>query len=307
MLAAFLFLSVEVFVFKNVFLALGLVLSSGVSFVWASEENMAQFLSHQHLVEAGRKSYMQNCMGCHGIDAKGRGETWEMLDPKPRNLVEGAFKFRSTSLGTLPTTEDLIRVIEQGIPRSSMPAFSLLSSQEKYALVAYIKSLRPDWKTKEGQPHFFPPVPENIFRNKTLFLASAFRGQKLYQEGCMTCHGVGGRGDGESAEGLVDNDGQLLIPADLTSVRLKSGRRAEDVYKAIYTGLDGTPMPAFEGIYEEAQIWDIVAYVFFLRGKAAALYDESLVLNAQMLEAAKNFNKSTTSTQAVSTSDDSWD
>jgi cytochrome c len=183
-----------------------------------------------------------------------------MLDPKPRNLVSGAFKFRSTSLGTLPTTEDLIRVIEQGVLGASMPGFPLLSSQEKYALVAFMKSLRPDWKANEGKAHTFPQVPLKIYQNKTLFLASAFRGSTLYQEGCATCHGVQGLGDGEGGQGLVDADNQPIKPANLSAPYFKSGRRVQDIYKAIFTGLDGTPMPAFEGVYDEAQMWDLVSY-----------------------------------------------
>jgi mono/diheme cytochrome c family protein len=270
---------------------------------------MAQFLASQQLVESGRKVYMIHCAGCHGTDAQGKGSTWNMLNPKPRNLVAGAFKFRSTSLGTLPTTADLIRTIEQGVLGASMPGFPLLSSQEKYALVAFIKSLRPDWQKNEGKAHAFPEVPVKIYRNKTLFLASAFRGSTLYQEGCATCHGVKGEGDGEGAEGLVDSDNQPIRPANLRAPYIKSGRRVQDIYKAIFTGLDGTPMPSFEGVYSEEQIWDLVSYVMFLRGQGAGLYEKDLQLNASMLKAAEAFGKDqkASSTQSVSAgSEDSW-
>lgn len=286
----------------------------GVGFAgltWAASD-MAQFLASQQLIESGRATYMIHCVGCHGVDAQGKGSTWSMLNPKPRNLVNGAFKFRSTSQGTLPTTEDLMRTIDQGVLGSSMPGFPLLSVQQKYALVAYIKSLREDWHKKEGSPHLFPPVPKKIFENRSLFLASAFRGQKLFLEGCATCHGNSGQGDGPGAQDLVDTDNNPIRPANLSLSRIKSGRRAQDVYKAIFTGLDGTPMPSFEGIYSEAQLWDLVAFVFFLRGRSNGLYSPEMELDASTLKAESDFitqskKASAPAKSATPTSGEAWE
>jgi cytochrome c oxidase cbb3-type subunit 2 len=275
-----------------------------------AESSMAQFLASQQLLESGRATFQQNCVGCHGIDATGQGPAAAMLDPKPRNLVSGFFKFRSTPLGTLPTTKDLLRTIDQGIAHSSMPGFPLLTSQQKYALVAYIKSLRADWAKKEGKEFPIPAPPEDVFANRSLFLASAFRGRKLFEEGCLTCHGERGRGDGPGAEGLADVDGHPLRPADLSKPTIKSGRRAQDVYKAVLTGLDGTPMPSFDGIYNEKQIWDLVAYVFFLRGQAAGLYPENLVLDASTLKAEADFRKAKSAPASASSgagAGDAWE
>lgn len=121
----------------------------------------------------------------------------------------------------------------------------------------------------------------------------------------MTCHGEGGLGDGPSAEGLVDTDNQPLSPANLRLPYIKSGRRAEDVYKAILTGLDGTPMPAFDGIYAENQIWDLVAYIFFLRGQGAGIYETNFVLDESLVKSAANFNKK--ELPKASSSDESWE
>lgn len=272
-----------------------------------AQASMSQFLASQQLIESGKAVFQQNCMGCHGVDAKGQGPAAFMLDPKPRNLVEGSFKFRSTPMGSNPTTQDLIRTIDQGIPGSSMPGFPLLSSNQKYALVAFIKSLRPDWEKNESSTLAIPQTPQALFNNRTLFLASAFRGQMLYLEACISCHGDKGLGDGPSAEGLVDNDNNPLKPANLSLPRIKSGRRAQDVYKAILTGLDGTPMPTFDGIYEESQLWDLVAYVFFLRGQAANLYEKDFVLDDSLVKAEKNFNKPSASIQQKGNGDESWE
>jgi mono/diheme cytochrome c family protein len=255
----------------------------------ATNDSMAQFLTSQQLVQSGKEIFQQNCVGCHGVDATGQGPASQMLDPKPRNLVSGAFKFRSTPLGSLPTNQDLIRTLEQGVLGTSMPGFPLLSSQEKYALVAFIKSLRSDWEKNVGKSFAIPQAPREVFSNKTLLLASAYRGRKIFEEGCMTCHGDKGQGDGPSAEGLVDNDNNPIRPANLSKRQIKSGRRAEDVYKAILTGLDGTPMPSFDGIYTESQIWDLVAYVFFLRGQGAGIYEPDFILTDALLKEESRF------------------
>lgn len=268
---------------------------------------MTQFLASQQLVESGKQVFAENCSGCHGVDATGKGPAAAMLNPKPRNLVAGAFKFRTTPLGSLPTNQDLIRTIEQGVLGTSMPGFPLLSANQKYALVAYIKSLRPDWEKNVWKPLHIPPAPVETFTNKTLMLASAFRGKKLFEEGCLTCHGAKGAGDGPSAEGLMDSDGNPIRPANLGRDRIKSGRRAEDVYKVILTGLDGTPMPSFDGVYTENQIWDLVSYVFFLRGKGTGIYASDLELSETHLKAELEFKKpKTTSESSKSNSEDSW-
>ncbi len=238
-----------------------------------SQENIMRLSSEQQLVIAGRKSYLRHCMGCHGVDADGKGAAAEMLNPRPRNLKAGAFKFRSTPLGTLPTLRDLVRTIHQGIPNSSMPSFRFLPEGEKLALATYIQSLRPDWKTLAGKAVNLPPPPEGIFEKKSLHLEAALRGQKLYQEACLTCHGEKADGNGPDAAGLTDADNFPLKPANLNLKTTKSGPDVLDIYRAIWTGLDGSPMPAFEGVYSEAQVWDLVAYVLYLRGRAANFYD----------------------------------
>ncbi len=272
------------------FLVIGLIFFPLQTFA-NTGASLSQFLASQQLVQSGQSIFRQDCAGCHGVEANGQGRAAPMLNPKPRNLVAGAFKFRSTPLGNLPTNQDLLRTIEQGILGTSMPGFPFHTTQQKYALVAYIKSLRPNWEKDVGTPLFIPAAPAQIFANKTLFLASAFRGRKLFEEGCLTCHGDQGRGDGPSAEGLVDNDNQPLRPADLSRPYIKSGKRAEDVYKVILSGLDGTPMPSYNGVYNEGQIWDLVAYVFFLRGQASGIYDATVVLNKDLLKAEAAFKK----------------
>lgn len=230
----------------------------------------------QQKVAAGKEFYLNRCSGCHGEKADGQGKAAPMLNPKPRNLVEGGFKFRTTPSGNLPTVSDLLRTLNQGIPGSAMPSFSDLPEAEKYALIAFIRSLRPEFKesSTEKAVLVIPDPPKKIFSNKKDFLISAAKGKALFASACVTCHGEHGRGDGPSAEGMVDSYENPIRPADLTKPFLKSGRSAKDAFKAITTGLDGSPMPAFADIFSEEKRWELVSYIFYLRGKAAGIYTD---------------------------------
>src|SRR2546427_258898 len=66
------------------------------------------------------------------------------------------------------------------------------------------------------------------------------------------CHGERGHGDGPSAPQLKDETGLPIRPADLRyPARFKNGAQAIDVYRTLVTGLDGTPMPSYAGVFED--------------------------------------------------------
>jgi len=114
--------------------------------------------------------------------------------------------------------------------------------------------------------------------------ASRERGRRLYQSDkgkCYTCHGPHGRGDGTSTEefwkvegtsefyprrGLHDKWGNPLQPRNLTLGQYRGGRRPIDVFRRIYAGIAGTPMPAFgKTAMTDEEIWDVVNYVMSLQ------------------------------------------
>lgn len=244
-----------------------------------AQQSLAQALSNQQTIQAGKIVYQQNCMGCHGVAGDGKSEASKMLSPRPRNLVAGSFKFRTTPSGMMPTLSDLVRTIDQGVPGTSMPSFRLLSQSQKIAVAMYVKSLRSDWQHAEGLVVDLPSPPEGLYTNKELMLASAIKGEKLFQEACATCHGATGKGDGPSAAGLIDGEEQPIRPADLSNRYIKSGKNVKDIFKAITTGLDGSPMPSFADVYTVEQRWDLVSYVMFRRGQGAGIYPANLSLS----------------------------
>jgi cytochrome c oxidase cbb3-type subunit 2 len=213
------------------------------------------------------------CVGCHGVRGDGRGPAAEMLITKPRDFTKGVFKFRSTASGSLPTDEDLYRIITRGVYRTSMPEWSLLTEHDRIAVVQYIKSFYPEWKTRgPGTPLAVPAAPPSVGSAE-----SVARGRELYQLlECSACHGSGGRGDGPSAASLEpDAWGNPQKPFDFTKGRLKSGPTREDIYRTFMTGLNGTAMPSFYDIFaepdgeniREGDAWHLVSYILSLRAR----------------------------------------
>ena len=114
--------------------------------------------------------------------------------------------------------------------------------------------------------------------------ASRERGRRLYLSDkgkCYTCHGIQGRGDGAATEdfwkkpgseeyytkrGLHDTWGKPLQPRNLTLGQYRGGRRPVDVFRRIYAGIKGTPMPGFgRTALKDEEIWDVVNFVMSLQ------------------------------------------
>jgi mono/diheme cytochrome c family protein len=60
---------------------------------------------------------------------------------------------------------------------------------------------------------------------------------------CVKCHGAEARGS-RSADVGQDVWGRTAYPAKLAMGMLHGGRRPVDIYRRIYSGINGTPMPS---------------------------------------------------------------
>lgn len=186
----------------------------------------------------GRKNglYREHCAHCHGITGDGLGPTAAFLNPYPRDYRPGVFKFKSTERADKPTRDDLVRLLHNGVPGTSMPSFALLSETQIDALVEYVKylsirgetelalaraffELDDDAKGKLPQTREFlvdemltpvadkwraadearipvPEMPADID-----MAASIAKGKELFygdKANCVKCHGVTGLGDGQA-------------------------------------------------------------------------------------------------------------
>jgi mono/diheme cytochrome c family protein len=116
-----------------------------------------------------------------------------------------------------------------------------------------------------------PDSPESRERGRKLFVSDIAK--------CSQCHGPAGKGNGPQTEdyqlipgstkkfskpGLFDLWDHPIMPRDLTSGIYRGGRRPLDIYRRIYSGIKGTPMPPFGAALKDEEIWDLVNYAMSL-------------------------------------------
>jgi cytochrome c oxidase cbb3-type subunit 2 len=181
----------------------------------------------------------------------------ERLGLRPGNFTRGCFKLKTSAVDELPFDEDLYRTLSTGIPSAGMPGFASFEPDERWALVALVKSL--------AYPQFdhFPPRGRALLPPPPLG-ADRAAGERLFREGagCAICHGQSGKGDGRAAATLLDLQGRPVGPPDMTRGEwtFKSGEGPDDVFRILTTGMPGSPMPAFASIPERDR-WDLAFYV----------------------------------------------
>ena len=129
--------------------------------------------------------------------------------------------------------------------------------------------------------------------NADALAASIKRGHELFigkNASCSKCHGEKGLGDGQNKDyddwtkdwttraGLKPEDNDALIPLmargamppkvamprNFTEGVFHGGESAGDLYRRIFTGIDGTPMPGATFVpdqYEKEDIWHLINFV----------------------------------------------
>jgi cytochrome c oxidase cbb3-type subunit I/II len=245
-----------------------------ISFSYANDFN--QSVATQEIIAHGKQAYTKRCVGCHGEKGDGNGPATAFLNPKPRDFTSGIFKFKSTPIGTNPTDKDLMHTLSKGVMGVSMPSYKFMPEQERFAVIQYIKTFSDTWDDEEktANPVIGAPMPIEDFRDHNKFIARAKRGRGMFIEACVLCHGLKGQGDGESGQDLEDDWGQKILPANLTKAYIKGGKSARDIYRVLLVGYEGTPMVSFKDTYDEKKLWDLTAYVLYLRGQAAGIYGD---------------------------------
>lgn len=220
------------------------------------------------LIAHGREVFETNCASCHGEKGDGNGRCADFLTPRPRNFTMGTFRFKTTPGSDLPTDSDLFRTVSLGLRGTPMPPWKfLLPEQDRWAAIAYVKTLVPAFKNNSpGGPVVLAGEPKSISAD------AARRGEGLYMDaGCNKCHGDEGYGDGESSDTLVDYEQRPIRPRNFhKGFEFKRGHTLRDIALTIATGNNGTPMPSFADSLDPPQIWDVAQYVIGLDDKRLA-------------------------------------
>jgi len=242
----------------------------------------------------GALVYQRNCQQCHGVSGDGNGPAAAYLNPHPRDYRKGIFKFTSTGYGNKPRREDLLRTITHGIAGTSMPSFRRLPKRDLESVVDYVLALTHRgeleiqllaqaqngdevtdgsaaelsdavinrWKTAEGN------TVDAVSKMPPMTPATVAAGEAVFQKReCFKCHGRDGRGGlAGGIEVGQDAWGHKAAAADLTSGMLHGGQSPLDIYRRIYAGINGTPMPGFKEAFaaDPEAIWNLTHFVLHL-------------------------------------------
>lgn len=213
------------------------------------------------LAREGAPLFKKYCATCHGQRGDGTGPSARFTTTPPRDFTRGTYKFRMTPIGAPPTLDDLARTIRVGVRGTHMPAWQGKLTPTQIETLARYLTTRADvfWTATP------PPPPIDIPAEPPYDQAAVARGQALYAKmQCATCHGERGGGDGPAAAALRDDWGHPIRPADFTRGAFKGGCCGATIYRAISTGLGGTPMPSFAAALAPAERWDLAHYVLSL-------------------------------------------
>jgi mono/diheme cytochrome c family protein len=144
-----------------------------VSFCWWSGEQPVLYAqktnqaisdgpSHKAGSQMGRKFFESTCAGCHGLDGRG-GEKGPSIATRPEMSKRSG--------------DEILAILQHGVPGSGMPAFSRLGDAKLHAVVRHLR-------TVQGM------------NSKTVVAGNANAGRKVFfrEGGCATCHMINGAG-----------------------------------------------------------------------------------------------------------------
>lgn len=248
------------------------------------------------LENQGRELYLKNgCVYCHtqsiraidwGVGAERIAEAGDYLQDQP--ILLGSQRTGpdlSQQGGEHPDDWHVAHFINPRFtrPLSVMPPFRFLKDAEIGSLTAYVQSLglkhadlrmarQKKWKQEAIEAYeagivanvawLHKHVPQGWQDLPTPYAAteaSLARGEKVYQDFCLGCHGPVGDGMGPAQP--------YIYPPPLNFTILNGrGVSGGIIYYQIMNGITGTAMPYFKRELESEKIWDVGNYIakFFI-------------------------------------------
>lgn len=144
-----------------------------------------------------------------------------------------------------------------------MPIISLTTARVWGIIVAFALLSLAACTGLSGEPKVvatIPPVPTQVASIDPLA-----QGETIFRLRCASCHGIGGRGDGE----LVTS-GQLQAVPDLTDLSRRADQTLDDYFEVITYGRIEKLMPPWEGALSEDERWAVARYAYALAGETTS-------------------------------------
>ncbi len=230
----------------------------------------------------GHNTYVEYCIQCHGAAGDGKGVSYPGMNPPPRNLTQGIYKFANVPYGELPHDADFHRIIRKGLNGSAMLPWDI-SDERLDAVTQYIKTFAP--QTWEGADKALGTKIEstpNPYGEEKRVEAIA-RGEKVYHivAQCTTCHRAYASMDqinawskeinGTAMAGMDETIYQLklqdseynykVVPPDFTYHELRSIHSTADIYQRMLYGVAGSGMPGWKDVVSDDDLWALTYYV----------------------------------------------
>ncbi len=232
----------------------------------------------QEIFTKGEALYKKQCAVCHGSQGAADGKAAYLLYPKPRDFIRDKFRLVST-INMEATDEDLFKTISRGMPGSGMPPWEYLNSEDRWALVYYVRYLSElgkyqqegqiseemiksglswEWIEKIVRKEISEEQMVKVPAEPPVTKEELDKGREVFMASCAGCHGAAGKGDG--SQKMQDSLGYSLRPRDLTAGIYKGSSSSEDLYYRMVSGIPGSPMPSYTGTLTEEQIWQLIHY-----------------------------------------------
>lgn len=216
------------------------------------------------------------CASCHGSEGNGDGLAAPFLvdESQPRAFRPARYRIRSRP--DLPTDDDLLGVITNGLPGTAMPDFSHLPEEARRSLVAFVQGFARTVEDGQAVDPFAeePREPVAVGDVPPADPGRLARGEELLSSwGCGKCHGDDLSGGWAEDLGLIwlDEVGRPIPwAADLVGGRYKGGETAADIYLRLRVGMGGAPMPSYTEAQPESGDGWAVALALLARREAAA-------------------------------------
>lgn len=185
----------------------------------------------------GQALYVEHCSACHRMQGQG-GIGLPLVNTKLADVSD----------------DYLRKTIRIGRPGRVMPGFQRLSDAQVDAVVKFLRE-------RSG-------TVESVFGDEPI-AGDPVKGEVLYQEHCIRCHGADGSGEGKGTGVTLSRERSFLVmPASISNKGFLASAPDQMIRRVIEVGRKSSGMPASKGKLSDAEIDDLVSYVRSFEGYA---------------------------------------